>query len=239
MKKTMIIICTILMALSLTACGVNGAQQAPQTSQNGQASAKTAGSENLLSAGYADIMKSGKFLIRYKASTTVENVMVDAEITTATDGEAVATIMKTKETTSHSIIKGNAIYMLDDTNKTYSKMNVSQEEKSAKTGDLTDTGNLAYVGKGTGAVNGKNLPYEEYKAGDETLRFFMNGKNLYAIRSKTKDGELTMVVLELTGKIPAETLSIPADFKEGTVMSIPSGIDMAGQQMDTEEAQNQ
>ena len=240
MKKTAAILCAVIMALSLAACGGNSAQQAAKSagqntpSSQPKAEGKAAGQDNLLSDGYVSIMKSGKFLIRYKSTFTVEDETMDAEITTATDGKTVDTIMKAKSMNTHTIFKDNALYMLDDASKTYSKMNASA--KSSKIG-LTDTEGLTYIGKGTGTVNEKNLPYEEYKTGDETMRFFIEGKNLYAIVSKTKEEEMVMTVLELTGKIPAGMLSVPADYKEGTVTAVPGGVGMTSGQLQEPEDQ--
>jgi hypothetical protein len=128
--------------------------------------------------------------------------------------------MKSKDMNAHTIIKDNVIYMLDDAGKTYFKMDTTgmQEED---TGILTDTSDLAFIGTGTGTVGGKSLPYEEYAAADETLRFYMDGKKLYAISSTTDGEEMVMIILELTDKIPAGMLSIPGDYKEVQTPSIP------------------
>ena len=241
MKKIAAILCAVIMALSLAACGSNSAQQAAKSagqstsSSQPKAEGKAAGQDNLLSDCYVSIMKSSRFMIRYKSTFTTEGETMDAEITTATDGKTVDTIMKAKSMNTHTIFKDNALYMLNDASKTYSKMNTSVN--SSETG-LTDTEGLTYIGKGTGTVNGKNLPYEEYKSGDETMRFFLDGKNLYAIVSKTKEEEMVMTVLELTGKIPAGMLSIPAGYKEGTVTTVPGGVGMTSEQLQELEDQS-
>lgn len=234
MKKTLIIICTVLMILSLASCG--GKSAGKDAALSSSKSVETdSGQGKLLSTGYADIMKSGKFLIRYKTSVTDEGKKTDAEITTATEGKNVATILKSKDLSTHTIIKDNVLYLLDDAHKTYSKMNVGQNEQSSKNGSLNDTESLKYTGSGTGTVNGKILPYEEYTADDTTLRFFMDGNKLYAITTKTKSSETEMIVLELTGNIPAGMISVPADYKESTAMAIPGNIDTTADQTDTDD----
>lgn len=71
-----------------------------------------------------------------------------------------------------------------------------------------------YTGSGVGTVNGKSLPYEEYKAEDGTARYFMDGKNLYAMVFQSDGVEMVMIVNEFSKTIPAGMLELPADYKE-------------------------
>ncbi|NLJ31955.1 MAG: hypothetical protein GX424_10205 [Clostridiales bacterium] len=241
MKKAMIILCSAVMALSIAACGTGTQQttvssQTPSSQSGASASSAKSGetsssNASLLSAGFVDIMKSEKYLMRYKTSVSMGDETFSAEVTTATDGKTFAAIMKSEEINTHTIIKGSTLYMLDDTNKTYSKMSLGSAENTMGelmgTEKAIDTEGLNFVSKGTGKVNGKTLPYEEYSTGDETLRFFMDGQKLYAITTKTKELELTLVILELSNEVPEDMLSVPSSYKEGQVISIP-GLDMGG-----------
>lgn len=224
MKKALIMIFTVLLVFSLASCGGKSTPQ-NTASSSAKSSNEGSGQKKLLSNSYADIMKSGKFLIRYKTTIVDESGKTDAEITTAVNGKNVAAIIKTNGLTTHTIFKDNVLYFLDDANKTYSKMNAGQNGQSSKTGNFDDTEGLRYIGSGTSSVSGRTLPYEEYSANNDiTLRFFMDGKKLYAITSKSENSQTEMVVLELIGNIPAGMISIPADYKESTAMTIPSNI---------------
>lgn len=243
MNKKFILIFTVVFIFLLAFCGCGSAPKSAESSSEQSSggrgnvvsssvqSSKTGSNQaNLLSAGYANIMRSGKFLMRYKATITDEGKKVEAEITTAVDGKNLATIVKAKELSNHTVLKDNVFYLLDDNSKTYFKMNAGQNKPSSQTGNFDNTTDLKYVGNGTGAVNGKTLPYEEYTTGDgTTLRFFMDGKNLYAITSKTKDEQSEMIILELSGKIPDGIISVPAEYKQSTSMGIPANTDTAGE----------
>jgi hypothetical protein len=250
LNKKIILSFTIVLAFSLVFCGCggtpksNGSSSVQSSSESRSTTSSSAQSEKagsaqgkLLSAGYVDIMKTGKFLIHYKASITNEGKKIEAEITTAIDGKNMANIMKASDLSTHTVFKDNTFYLLDDKNKTYFKMSAGQTQQSSQTENFENTTDLKYVGNGTGTVNGKTLPYEEYSTSDGTsLRFFMDGKNLYAITSKTKDEQMEMIILELTGKIPDGMISIPSDYKQSTTMGIPGSIDMTGEgNTDTED----
>ena len=72
-------------------------------------------------------------------------------------------------------------------------------------------------------MDGKLLPYEEYRFGDETTRFYFNDNKLYAVSTKTPDSESLMIVLDLTDQVPASALTIPAGYTEISAITVPGG----------------
>lgn len=198
---------------------------APAASSLPQSSQKPSDEKKQLSAGYADILKSGNYLLRYKISLTEKGEKAEAEVTIAADGKTVGTVMKADGLSTHTLYKGNTLYWIDDAGKTYFKMSAGQ--KTQQTGNLADTEDLKYVGSGTGKVNGRTLPYEEYSTGGSRLRLFLDGGKLYAITSADKSSEAVMTVLELSDKAPAELVSIPASYKQSAGMPVPDIINPA------------
>ncbi len=241
MKKGLSALLLLLLTISLIACS-GGNKETPAASsekatdisgaptESTSTAAVTAEKnlEKLLSESYINIMKSGKFLMRYTATITTEAGSTTCEITTATDGENMSTVMNMMGLKIRTLMLDNVFYQVDDATKTYMKIEIPAIDTQ---NGLTETENLTYLGKGTGQVNGKTLPYEEYTADStengETMRFYMDGTNLYAISVKSAaNEEMVMVILELTDKIPAGMLELPSDYSETTIPSIPSGIGM-------------
>lgn len=254
MKKLSLFLIALLL-LSITGCGgkekTNTASTTPDSTTTSEASSnvtkettskedstvsgaaeenttkESASTDNLLSKSYADMMKNGKFFIRFKNTVTTEAGTVEGEITTATDGGVAATLIKAQGFTSHMIMKDNVLYMLDDTNKTYTKMELDANTQAAASGDIIDAAGLTYVGSGTDTINDKTLPYEEYSVSNGTLRYYFEGTKLYAIVSTYDTNKVEMIVLEMSDNIPADLLTIPADYKESTdATATPGGVGM-------------
>lgn len=234
MKKIMLIALSAALVFSLTSCSGGGSVKGnasaagSKTAESAAQSGKTgAGEDKLLSGSFVNIMKSGKFLMRYKTSVDIGDGKADAEITAAVDGKNVGTVYKSDDISTHTILRDNVLYFLDDEKKTYIRMNTGissgQNGQIPKTGDLTGTEDLKYTGSGTAQINGKTLPYEEYVSGGTTMRFFVNGRDLYAISSKSEGVEMQMIILELSGSIPDGLLSIPAGYTESTAAAVPGG----------------
>jgi len=169
---------------------------------------------NLLSRDYIELMKSGKYLIHYKVTNSMAGESMTAEITTAVDGETIAATMVAEGAKTRSLIKDGAAYLIDDENKTYMKMDLGSDMPLNESEMFENTADLAYVGSGTDKVDGRSLPYEEYGVEGETLRFYMDGKTLYAITSKTGADLVEMVILEFTDKIPDGMMDLPEGYEE-------------------------
>ena len=234
MKKLLLHLLTLTLALSLTACSGGGnpasAEQsnkpstsAPEQSKSAAPESKAPSAPELLSSAYVDIMKDGRFYMRYTATVTTDEGDFESEIATATDGETVANIMDTVGIKMRTLVMDGSFYQIDDTSKTYMKIDIPETQMDT---GLTETEDLVYLGSGTDSVNGKVLPYEEYQVSDGTIRFYMDGKNLYALVIKTADGDMTMVVQEISDKIPAGMLELQADYKETAMPTIAAGIEM-------------
>lgn len=235
MKKLLLHVLALALVLSLTSCS-GGSEPVPSSAQSSKSTAsaseqskptapesKAVSAPELLSSGYVDIMKDGKFYMRYIATVTTDAGDFESEIATATDGKSTATIMDMMGTKIRTLILDGRFYQIDDASKTYMKMDIPEMEMDS---ELTEAEDLVYLGKGTDVINGKELPYEEYRTDDGTMRFFMDNKSLYALVIKTADGDMTMIIQELNDKIPAGMLELPTDYTQSAMPSIPAGIEM-------------
>jgi hypothetical protein len=220
MKKIMTILyATIFAAGILAGCSGNTTNNtANTTDSNGTSQTET--KSDLLSSSYADIMKSGKYFMHYTTDTTVEGKTIKSETEMAVDGSNI--LMKTVSDgiNTHMIIKDKTLYVLNDTEKTYYKMTItdtgSGTTSSAKD-EKIDTSGITYVGKGKAEINGKMMDYEEYKTDKGTIRYYFDNKKLYAIVIKSDEMETTMVIVELSDKVTAEMFEIPTGYTEGTI----------------------
>lgn len=208
MKRITALLAAFVITAALAGCGGSENPREPASDTPDKVSQR-------LSQTYADMMKKGKFMMRYKATLAQDGTNMNVEITAAMDGENVDCIITGEDGMSfHSLITDDALYFIDDVNKTYMEMPITSEEETAPELDIVSDEDFSYTGSGTGTVDGKTLPYEEYAAGEENMRYYFDGKELYAIVVSGSDGETVMRILEISDKIPSGMLKIPAGYTE-------------------------
>ena len=218
MKKIMTILyATIFTAGILAGCSGNTTNNAANTTESNGTSQKETKSD-LLSSSYADIMKSGKYFIHYTTETKVEEKTIKSESEMAVDGSSI--LMKTASDgiNTHMLIKDKSIYVLNDAEKTYYKMTISDTGSgttSSVKDQKIDTSGIIYAGKGKAELNGKEMDYEEYKTDKGTIRYYFDNKKLYAIVIKSDKMETTMLIVELSNKVSADMFEIPTGYTEG------------------------
>jgi hypothetical protein len=218
MKKIMTILyATIFAAGILAGCSGNTTNNTTNTTDSSGTS-QTETKSDLLSSSYADIMKSGKYFMHYTTDTTVEGKTVKSETEMAVDGSSILMKTTADEINTHMIIKDKTLYVLNDTEKTYYKMTISDTGSgttSSAKDEKIDTSGITYVGKGKAELNGKEMDYEEYKTDNGTIRYYFDNKKLYAVVIKSDDMETTMVIVELSNKVTADMFEIPTGYTEG------------------------
>ncbi len=224
MKKMMAILYASIFALGILAgcsSGNSGTSGTTNTT-NGGGTSQTETKSGLLSTSYADIMKSGKYLMHYKTTMTVENQTITSETTMAIDGNLtsmITEIVGDNPMKTHEIIKDDTIYVINDAAKTYYKMTISNtgtDTTPSVEDQKIDTTGITYTGKGKAELNGKLMDYEEYTVGKGTLRYYFDGGKLQAVAFKTGDSEVVMEIIELSNKVTSDMFEIPSDYKEAT-----------------------
>ena len=231
MKKMMFVL-PIMLFLILSGCGSLQEVTAPSETQRSSAQASfsepapaSSGEPALpdeksgsLTADYPGIFDGGSYLLHYKGTITFEGQTIESDVTFATDGTDTSVINVMDGMTAHILVKDGVTYQIDDGARTYYA--VAETDGTENVLSIADKDS---VGKGTGNVDGKGLPYEEYRLGDETTRFYFNDSKLYAVSTKTPDSESLMIVLELTDQVPASALTIPAGYTEISGTAVPGG----------------
>jgi hypothetical protein len=174
----------------------------------------------LMSTSFADIMKSGKYLMHFKTTVTSDNQTLTSDIIQAIDGSNMSMITNNGEMSMHMIQKDKTVYVLNDDAKTYYKIAIDDTNTSGTTASVEDqkidTAGITYVGKGKAELNGKVMDYEEYKTEQGTIRYYFEGGKLYAIVFKSADMESVMEIIELSDKVTADMFEIPQGYTEAT-----------------------
>lgn len=217
MKKIIVLLLTFTFIFTMSACGEKEATNTSGTETSDNTGEKKGTDEmgELLSKSFADIMKSGKYFMKYKTEIKSEGSVMNAEITVATDTKRTSSTMVTDMMTMRTLFTEGKIYTIDDNTKTYMVLEVPEGSNENKEDDLNiDSTGLEYVGKGKDTLNGKVLDYEEYKVEGGTLRYYFEGKNLYAIVSQEGANQMIMEVIEFNDNVTEDMLSIPSGYTE-------------------------
>lgn len=214
MKKLPTLALLLSISLVFTACGNNAKENKPEEPAPTENATTQMG--DLLSTSYSELMKSGTYFMHYNATIDTQEESVSAEFKVAFDGTTISTTVITQGMTMRHLLKDGTTYFLDDTNKTYMKMDIPQNESP-----LEDTSTMEYTGKGTETLDGKSMDYEEYTIPDGVLRYYFEGKKLSRITIKTTQETSTLEIIELSDQVSPDMVSIPSDYTEGLPMELP------------------
>ncbi|HSN59139.1 MAG TPA: hypothetical protein VLR72_06760 [Clostridiaceae bacterium] len=219
MKKIMTVLFSAIFAAGIFAgCSGGTKNDADNTTDNGMG--QTENTQGMMSASYADMMKTGKYLMHYKTTVTSENQNVTSDVTQAIDGANMSMTTNTGEMAIRMIKKDKTVYVLNDEAKTYYKIAMGDTNASGTTASIDDqvidTTGITYAGKGRAELNGKEMDYEEYLTDQGTVRYYFDGGKLYAIVFKSADMESVMEIIELSDKVTADMFEIPKGYTEST-----------------------
>jgi len=164
-----------------------------------------------------DWIRAGTYTYTYVADMNVYGMTMIQEATIAVDGENMAINSSNKLPSVsldsmglHAILKGNTLYILNNTKKTYFQK-ASEEETL---GDITDFDNMQYIGVGVELINGEMLQYREYNITGGTSRFYMDGSEVRAIDVQTKEVKMLQLITDASNEIPPGVFDIPEDYVE-------------------------
>jgi len=148
----------------------------------------------------ADIEQGGQ-KNTMKASMAVQGDNTAMNVETTIAGQTVK---------SRIITVDGVTYLIDDTSKTIMKTTMNKGGANKGTADFSK---LEKIGSGKGEIKGRILPYEEYKAENHTVKYYMDGKSVYAIESKGEGTESVMVIEEASKTVPPGSFDLPKDYK--------------------------
>lgn len=222
------VLAILIVAVLSTGCG--NSKEAANTSgaagsaQSGtQSSAAPANLGDRLSATYADMMKSGKYYMKYKTTMDVEGQKAEVEASMAVSGEDMALSTKGSGYEANIIVKNNKSYMVDHQNKTVMLLaeNANQTSNSQENSQDINTDGITYLSSGTGSFKGKTLPYEEYSTSDGKIRYYFDGKKLYGIEVISQGATMQMEILEMSNNVSDSMFEIPASYTKLDLQNLP------------------
>lgn len=229
MKKFVSCVLTILVVAVLsTGCGnskdaANTSGAAGSTQAGSQASATNGNLGDRLSATYADMMKSGKYYMKYKTSMDIEGQKMEVEASMAVSGEDMALSTKGSGYEANIIVKNNKSYMVDHQNKTVMLLadNANQQGTNQEGSQDINTDGIVYSSSGTGSFKGKTLPYEEYSTSDGKIRYYFDGKKLCGVEVTAQGSTIQMEILEMSNNVSDSMFEIPASYTKLDLQSLP------------------
>ncbi|MDR0839908.1 MAG: hypothetical protein LBN26_00755 [Christensenellaceae bacterium] len=231
-KKLLALALALVLALSLVACGGNPpaavdngspvpaqaepAQPAPEAPAPAETEAQAPAEGGQAMSSLISWMKSGTFSYDFDMTSEGGGQKTQASGSMAMDGNNIAI---TTETTAEGqkikakiIIKDGTTYIIDDMSKTILIMANAGAEMTG--GIASDYSDIALVGSGTGEINGKTLPYEEYASEGVTIKYYLEGGQVYGTESEYEGYKTVMIITNPSNKIPAGAFDLPAGYTE-------------------------
>lgn len=125
-----------------------------------------------------DIMNSKRYTIKMRNPADESGEDPEATITTVVADGQMATSMDSGDGSLDIIVKDGKSYMILHESKTIIVTDISEEDETEP--ELTEfiSSDLEYVGKGKDIFLGNKRDYEEYKMDLDTVRYYLDGKEL-------------------------------------------------------------
>lgn len=175
-----------------------------------------AGAEGKLSAVFLDVMKSGKYTIKYKTLPGPGSTAESFDMTLAKDGNMQAFTSNIGGEEQQTVMKDKKIYIIDHQNKMVSVMDdVSQNGTSGDALSPTDIDYAApvFADSGQAEFMGQMRDYEEYKDDKGGIRYYFDGKDLIGMEMNN-DGKVLQWQIEMfSGEVDKAMFDIPADYE--------------------------
>ncbi|MDD4592274.1 MAG: hypothetical protein PHG06_17880 [Parabacteroides sp.] len=206
MKKFITCFLILMLAMFVGCANSSTGTESDDTGNPVNVETETEGMGELLSASYVEMMKSGKYLLKYRATIEFEGQSAQLEATAAVAGEDSAFISKVGGIESKMIFKEDKVYMIDHANKSILIWSSGAEDEDDGT---IDTEGITYIGKGIE----DGLDYEEYSTEDGSIKYYFDGKKLVKMIVVTENETMLMEILEMSDKVPDSMFEIPSDYQ--------------------------
>ena len=208
MKKIVaIILSSVILFVIATVSAVSATTDTKSADQGDVASPK-------LTKVFSDAMKNGKFYMRYiTIATDANGQQMRTKGVSATDGKSMffEMGMEQMDMKIKSLIKDGNMHLIDDATKTY--IVLPPKPGSEQKPNTNNFASIKFTGSGTGTIEGKTLPYEEYASDDNVMRYYVDGPKIYAIEAEDGDGNKTiMLIEEFSTDVPEELLNLPEGY---------------------------
>jgi predicted small lipoprotein YifL len=225
MKKLISLALALVLALSLTACSGDGPADIPPTQDgNTQSTSDASGSDTetpdtpangKATDSLIQWMISGTFSYDFTMTSEGPDGKIESKGSIAMDGNNMAVTMEMtvdgQPVRSRVIIKDDATYIVDDVNKLVIK---SPDGMDVTAGMMTDYSGISLTGSGTGEINGRTLPYEEYTQEGAMVRCYFDNGQVYGIESEYEGYISVMIITNQSRNVPAGAFDLPKGYTQ-------------------------
>ena len=224
MKKILYVLMIILtMSLSLAGCSKDDAASENQVSEDaasedaisGETTSEDSEAEQidtskLLSNPYVELLKSGRYVLKFRGVVDLDPEDIFSDVTIAREGENSLWIIQAEGSKSHIITKGDTAFMVDDESHSYITGTMSNMETSMINGE-----SLKFSSEGEEIIDGRTMKYEEYSYDIGKLKFFFDtedDKKLHAVLNTNPVETVMMEITEFSENVTPDMFEVPEGY---------------------------
>ncbi len=224
MKKILYFLMIILtMSLSLAGCSKDDAATENQVSEDASSEDAISGettsedseaeqidTSNLLSNPYVELLKSGRYVLKFRGVVDLDPEDIFSDVTIASEGENSLWIIQAEGSKSHIITKGDTAFMVDDESHSYITGTMSNMETSMINGE-----SLKFSSEGEEIIDGRTMKYEEYSYDIGKLKFFFDtedDKKLHAVLNTNPVETVMMEITEFSENVTPDMFEVPEGY---------------------------
>ena len=224
MKKILYFLMIILtMSLSLAGCSKDDAATENQVSEDAasedaisgettseDSEAEQVDTSKLLSNPYVELLKSGRYVLKFRGVVDLDPEDIFSDVTIAKEGENSLWIIQAEGSKSHIITKGDTAFMVDDESHSYITGTMSNMETSMINGE-----SLKFSSEGEEIIDGRTMKYEEYSYDIGKLKFFFDtedDKKLHAVLNTNPVETVMMEITEFSENVTPDMFEVPEGY---------------------------
>ena len=224
MKKILYVLMIILtMNLSLAGCSKDDAASENQVSEDASSEDAISGettsedseaeqidTSKLLSNPYVELLKSGRYVLKFRGVVDLDPEDIFSDVTIAREGENSLWIIQAEGSKSHIITKGDTAFMVDDESHSYITGTMSNMETSMINGE-----SLKFSSEGEEIIDGRTMKYEEYSYDIGKLKFFFDtedDKKLHAVLNTNPVETVMMEITEFSENVTPDMFEVPEGY---------------------------
>ena len=224
MKKILYVLMIILtMSLSLAGCSKDDAATENQVSEDASSEDAISGettsedseaeqidTSKLLSNPYVELLKSGRYVLKFRGVVDLDPEDIFSDVTIASEGENSLWIIQAEGSKSHIITKGDTAFMVDDESHSYITGTMSNMETSMINGE-----SLKFSSEGEEIIDGRTMKYEEYSYDIGKLKFFFDtedDKKLHAVLNTNPVETVMMEITEFSENVTPDMFEVPEGY---------------------------
>ena len=211
------------MSLSLAGCSKDDAATENQVSEDAasedaisgettseDSEAEQVDTSKLLSNPYVELLKSGRYVLKFRGVVDLDPEDIFSDVTIAREGENSLWIIQAEGSKSHIITKGDTAFMVDDESHSYITGTMSNMDTSMINGE-----SLSFSSEGEEIIDGRTMKYEEYSYDIGKLKFFFDTEDdekLHAVLNTNPVETVMMEITEFSENVTPDMFEVPEGY---------------------------